>query len=232
MPPRRGTPLAERQRNTHPLKVMRPNLDDVRRALALTDFDAVSAWRQMAPQHRRLESLPAADGAARTAAVLLLLYPQGGQLVFVLTRRTEIVATHKGQISLPGGAQESGESPAQTAIRETCEEIGVCQADISLIGALTPLYVGVSGFQINPFVGYLPARPQISPDPVEVAETLEVPLSQLLDDSVKQVERWHLGGMDLDVPFYRISGYPVWGATAIILSEMEHRLRAALALSL
>lgn len=202
-------------------------LDDVRRALALPDFDVAGAWMRMVPRQRRLDRPPELNGEARGAAVLLLLYPAEKGLSFVLTRRTESVATHKGQVSLPGGAQESGEPLEQTALRETCEEIGVCAADITILGALSPLFVVVSDFQIHHFVGYVPERPDFHPDPVEVAELLEMPLADLLDDRIKALEQWTLGGMELDVLFYRVGDHPVWGATAIILSELEHRLRAA-----
>src|SRR5687768_16129785 len=103
----------------------------------------------MAPTHRRLDRAPEKSGTAREAAVLILLYPHQGMLHFALTRRTDTVATHKGQISLPGGAIEAGESPAEAALREACEEIGVCDG-VRIIGELTPLYVVVSDFEIHP----------------------------------------------------------------------------------
>jgi 8-oxo-dGTP pyrophosphatase MutT (NUDIX family) len=205
-----------------------PTLDDVRRALALTGFDHVAAWLRMAPRFRPLERPGDQPGVARNAGVLILLYPHNGALTFALTRRTESVATHKGQISLPGGAQEPGETLNQSALRETCEEIGVCLDETCLVGALTHLYLGVSDFDVYPFVGCVPERPDFRPDPVEVAGMLEFPLPLLIDDSIKETERWTLHGIEMGVPFYRLDGQVVWGATAIILSEFEMRLRTAL----
>lgn len=205
-----------------------PTLADVQRALSLPDFDVLAAWERMFPSLRPSGRLPEQNGQARPAGVLLLLYPSADMLTFALTRRTEHVATHKGQISLPGGAQEQDEHPRQTALRETCEELHVCLDEACLIGALTPLYVSASGFIIHPLVGYVPYRPSFEPDPVEVAEVLEVPLPLFLDDGIKTVERWNRYGREMDVPFYRIHGQTVWGATAIILSEFEGRLRSAL----
>lgn len=205
-----------------------PTLDDVRRALALTDFDNVAAWMRMAPRFRPLERPEDLSGTARLAGVLILLYPHAGALTFALTRRTEIVATHKGQISLPGGAQEPGETISQSALRETCEEIGVCLDETCLVGALTHLYLGVSDFDIYPFVGYVPQRPDFHPHVGEVASMLEFPLPLLVDDAIKETERWTLRGVEMDVPFYRLDGQIVWGATAIILSEFEVRLRMVL----
>lgn len=207
-----------------------PTLDDVRRALALPDFDYEHAWGRMAPRPRAMRRPPDLPGAVRPAGVLLLLYPRHGQLAFVLTRRSEDVASHKGQISLPGGSLEPGDrDPAETALRETCEEIDVCRADIEIVGALTPLYVIVSDFEIHPFVGYLPERPAFRPATLEVAQIIEMSLGDLIDPTVKVQERWNIRGYDLDVPFYRIDGQAVWGATAIILSEFEGRLASVLA---
>lgn len=200
-------------------------LDHLYRALALPDFDAAAAWLKMAPQPRPLERSVEKPGSAKTAGVLLIVYPDRDHLTFTLTRRTDNVASHKGQISLPGGAQEQGETTRQTALRETCEEIGLCLEDSNLIGVLTPIYVSVSDFEIHPFVARLDSHPQFNPDPIEVAEVLEAPLLSLLDDGLKERERWNLRGAEMDVPFYRINGQIVWGATAAILSELEWRLR-------
>jgi 8-oxo-dGTP pyrophosphatase MutT (NUDIX family) len=207
-----------------------PTLDDIRWALSLPGFDHLDAWLRMAPRpHHALHDLEGGSGQERGAGVLILLYPVDGRLTFVLTRRTETVATHRGQISLPGGAFEpQDETPGNTALRETCEELATCQGDIHLLGALTPLHVVVSGFVIHPFVAHIPYRPDFRPEPTEVAEVLEMPLADLLDDSIKVEERWDFRGYFRDIPFYRINGLPLWGATAIILSEFEMRLRAVL----
>lgn len=207
-----------------------PTTDDIRRALALGEFDHEHAWRQMAPRPRGFRRPSARPGEPRIAGVMLLLYPSASNgLTFVLTRRTESVGSHKGQISLPGGSIEPEDgSPVDTAIRETCEELAVCEADIALLGELTPLYVIVSDFVIHPIVGCVPARPDFVPQPAEVAEVIEVPLATLLDDSIKVTERWSRDGYEMDVPFYHVGSHAVWGATAIILSEFETRLRAVL----
>jgi 8-oxo-dGTP pyrophosphatase MutT (NUDIX family) len=181
----------------------------------------------MAPRPYR-ERL-AEDVRSREAGVMCLLFPQGDDLAFFLTRRTENVATHKGQISLPGGALEPGDATAvDAALRETCEELAVCRDDVQVLGSLTPLDTVTGGFRVTPVVGYLPARPHVELNPIEVAEVIVMPLSALLDDSIKVEERWEWRGMTLDVPFYRVDENIVWGVTATILSEFEARLRAAL----
>jgi 8-oxo-dGTP pyrophosphatase MutT (NUDIX family) len=203
-------------------------LEDVRCALTLADFDVEAAWGRMLPRPPRdLHHSLYQEGTGRPASVLVLLYPVEGGWWFVLTRRSEAVPNHKGQISLPGGAREPGETPLQTAIRETCEEVGICADEVHLIGSLTPLYVSVSDFEIQPFVGYLDKRPHFSANPVEVAGVIEMPLDKLLEESIKTTERWQFGEIERDVPFYRYEGQVIWGATAIMLSELEGRLRVA-----
>jgi hypothetical protein len=86
----------------------------------------------------------------------------------------------------------------------------------------------VSDFQIHPSVGFVPKRPDFQPDPVEVDSLLEMSVPTLLNDGIKTKERWTIRGMELDVPFYRMGEAVIWGATALILSEFEMRLRAIL----
>ncbi len=206
-------------------------LATVRRALALPGFDGQAAQLQMAPAPRPFERDPARSGLPRVAAVLVLLYPlEDGTLAFPLMKRNEYPGVHSGQISLPGGSAEAGETPEQTALRETCEEFGVCDG-VELLGLLTPLYVPPSDFEIHPVVGWSVARPVFQPDPREVAALLEIPLVHLLDDARKLTGNWELGsGIETPIRYYDLGESVVWGATAIILSEFEQRLRAALTL--
>ncbi len=201
-------------------------LEDVRHALALPDFDARAAQRRMAPQSRPFVS----DGSnPRLAGVLVLLYPDAQAcLQFVLIQRTEYPGVHSGQISLPGGRREGDEALQQTALREAEEEVGVPAADVEVLGKLASLYVPPSDFDIHPIVGYFPAHPTWRPEKSEVAEIIEVPLDLLLDDSVKEQETLNRDGVPIPILFYRVGRHKVWGATAIILSELEIRLRTAL----
>jgi 8-oxo-dGTP pyrophosphatase MutT (NUDIX family) len=201
-------------------------LAEVEEALEIGDFDALGAQQQMAPKPRQLVRLSERPGSPRLGSVLLLLYPRGEQLFFVLTLRTENVETHQGQISLPGGAQEAGETLADTALREAEEEIGVGRHDYVLIGRLASLYIPPSDFEIHPFVAYCPSEPEFITAPAEVAELLHVPVACLLAPSVHHHERWTIRGYEVMVPFYRLNGHTVWGATAMVLSEFEQRLRA------
>jgi 8-oxo-dGTP pyrophosphatase MutT (NUDIX family) len=126
---------------------------------------------------------------------------------------------HKGQISLPGGAREGDEPLEWTALRETYEELGVDPQSVEVLGVLTPLYIFPSDYCIIPYVAARPDRPTFVPDPVEVAEVLEVLLLTLLDPTIRREEEWVLHGTITRVPFYQIGEHKVWGATAMVLSE-------------
>ena len=201
-------------------------IEEVERALRAP----LPGWAAQARMGTRPRSTPAElghIGPPRQGAVLILLYPYEGQLYFPLTRRTDRVANHKGQISLPGGAQDPEDSSFwDTALRETFEEIGVEPARIRRIAALSVLYIPASHFEIYPFVGYVPARPCFAPDATEVAEIIEFPLQALLDPSIKDEETWSLHGRQTQVPFYRYGEHVIWGATAMVLSEFEVMLSA------
>ena len=157
---------------------------------------------------------------------MILLFPLATGLTFFLTRRTETVENHKGQISLPGGAQHVGETLEQTALRETSEELTVDAASVQFLGgSLTPVYIPVSGFRATPFVAYTPVRPRAVPEPGEVVEIIETPLNYILDERNIVEEVWEIRGHQTIVPFFNVNGSKVWGATAMILSEFAEMLR-------
>jgi 8-oxo-dGTP pyrophosphatase MutT (NUDIX family) len=157
---------------------------------------------------------------------LILLFPGDEGLSLVLTRRAEHPHdVHSGQISLPGGSQEPGETPLETALREANEEVGFA-GDAEILGTLTPIYIPPSDFRVVPVVAYSATHPAWAIDPAEVASVIECPLETLLDDRLKVVEDWDLRGYQMRVPWYDIQHNQVWGATAIMLSELEQRLRA------
>jgi 8-oxo-dGTP pyrophosphatase MutT (NUDIX family) len=176
---------------------------------------------QMAPEPRP-GTMPVSelDRGCRRAGVLVLLYPDAGELCLVLTRRTEQLASHQGQISFPGGALQAGESARQAALREAEEEIGVAAAGLDLLGELSPLYIPASDFCVYPLVAFAASRPSFVPNPDEVAEVIEAPLARLLDPATRCEETWPWRGAPRRVPFYAIGEHKVWGATAMMLCEL------------
>lgn len=177
----------------------------------------------MAP-HPRLTWDPAQfpDGG-RDAAALLLLYLHGGEWHLPLTVRGSELRRHTGQVSLPGGRVDPGESIEAAALRETAEEIGVGPDALRLIGRLTPVTIPVSGYVLHPVVGIAGARPDFRPAVWEVARLVEVPLAELRDRSVVQRERRTREAegrtIDVDTPYFALGGEKVWGATAMVLAE-------------
>lgn len=198
----------------------------VRQALSLRDFDARAAHYYMLPTDRNRQRPPELPGQPRVGGVLLLLYSYQQTMHLVLTRRRDDLTSHAGQISFPGGKQEPGETAVQAALRETEEEIGVSTREISILGELTRIYIPPSDYEVHPFVGWMNGgkRPTFVPEPGEVAEILEVPLTHLLNPETREVGPIPVRGAMYTVPYYNVNGHKVWGATAIMLSEFLARL--------
>ena len=200
--------------------VYEPSLAAIRQALG-RPLPGQAAQIRMSTRPRLGLDVRAPGHRPRQGGVLVLLYSKDGRLHFPLTRRTETLEDHKGQISLPGGAREGDELLEWTALRETHEELGVDPRSVQVLGALTPLYIFPSDYCITPYVAARSDRPTFVPDPFEVAEVLEVPLLALLDPTIRREEEWLLHGTMTRVPFYQIGEHKVWGATAMVLSEFS-----------
>jgi len=158
----------------------------------------------------------------RIAAVLILQFQRAGESYIVLTKRTENVSTHKGQISLPGGNREPQDATLlETALRETQEEIGIARERLKVIGQLDGVYTAGGNFSISPFIAQLDGPPSFSPYPREVAEVIELPLS-IFDEPCLFWEEERIGPGDEPrrrVFFFRYAGHVIWGATARILKD-------------
>lgn len=173
------------------------------------------------------------NSPSKEASVLVLLYEHAGELYFFLTRRTETVATHKGQISLPGGGREGQESLQETALREAREELDIDTGQVEILGApLTPLFIPISGFWVTAFVGYYCCdEPQPRASAGEVYEILPTRLADLLDENNVSREEWEFRGYPVMVPFFKLHNNKVWGATAMMLSEFAALLRESVSVS-
>jgi 8-oxo-dGTP pyrophosphatase MutT (NUDIX family) len=158
----------------------------------------------------------------RTSAVLVGLYEEGAQTHVVLTRRSDRLRSHSGEVSFPGGGQDDGETLWETALREAHEEIGL-RAPVREMGELDHLRTVSSNSAIVPFVAELPdGRPDLVANPAEVDAILLVPLSELLLDEVYREERWRWPhqGATRPMHFFELVGDTVWGATARMLVQL------------
>jgi 8-oxo-dGTP pyrophosphatase MutT (NUDIX family) len=172
----------------------------------------------MAPQPRR-EWPPGFNPARiRNAAGLLLVTSNAGEAEIVLTVRAHTLR-HAGQVSLPGGVVELGETFEQAALREAGEEVGLDPIGVRLEGPLTPLDIPVSGFRLHPIVATMDVRPPLRPSDGEVARILETTVEELLAPGTVVWRKMQRSGATFDYPAFALHGVEVWGATAMVLAE-------------
>jgi 8-oxo-dGTP pyrophosphatase MutT (NUDIX family) len=164
----------------------------------------------------------------KRAAVLVPLVERDGALHVLLTQRTDHLSNHAGQISFPGGrAEETDSSPIETALRESAEEIGLDRKHVEIVGVL-PEHVTGTGYRVTPIVGIVAPPFELSADPNEVAEIFEVPLAFLMDGMNHQRLSYELPEGKGRRSFYAMpyESYFIWGATAAMLRNLFHFLRA------
>jgi 8-oxo-dGTP pyrophosphatase MutT (NUDIX family) len=156
---------------------------------------------------------------ARAAAVMLLLFRRDGRWHLPLTLRPASLMRHAGQVSLPGGAVDIGETAANAALRELNEELGV-DTDVELLGQLADCYVFASDFRITPWVATVAFEPQWQPHEREVQGVVELPLNELFDQHSLGTTTIERGPLVFRAPCLQVGSACVWGATAVILSEL------------
>ena len=164
----------------------------------------------------------------KRAAVLMLVYPGEEGAALSLIRRNSYKGVHSSQIAFPGGKIEADDaSPLYAALRETEEEIGVDRGTVEVVAPLSPVYIPPSNFCVSPFLGYCHSRPFFIPDPREVSEIIEMPLSVLLDDRTIRIQQMPTSYSEsIEVPCFVFDEYEVWGATAMMLSELRDVLKS------
>lgn len=161
---------------------------------------------------------------ARQAAALALIYEDGDdaqpRVRLPLTLRAASLPHHAGQISLPGGAVDEGESIEAAALREAHEEIGVAPGDVRVLGRLTPVHVLVSNFALYPVIGVSARRPGFAAHAPEVDRIIEIDLARLCDSSCLRTGVRLRDGVRVNYPYFDLEGLQVWGATAMVLAEL------------
>lgn len=190
--------------------------DNIQSALQKNLPGSVS-HEKMLPPKRRLEVVKENFKNLKHSSVLLLLFEDKTELNACLIKRTNNMKHHAGQIALPGGRIEKGETALATALRETYEEIGINKEQIKILGSLSELYVAVSGFLIHPFVGWLEKKPEFIICKNEVEKVILFPIMKY-KNVFEQEELQTISGK-LNVPCIHFNGETIWGATAMILSE-------------
>ncbi len=156
--------------------------------------------------------------------MLVPLFEEDGQLRVILTRRSDELRTHKGQVAFPGGRIEAGETPWQAACREAKEEVGLDLDLVNYLGVLDPVDTVSSGMYVLPCVAGLKRRPQLVPN-VEVSRVFDVALSDLCLPGVGRKERWVSPARgEVEVFFFELQGETIWGATAQMLVDLLSRI--------
>ena len=185
----------------------------------------------MAPLLRKKGVSSVEKENAKTASVLVLFYPHLQSVYVPFILRASYEGTHSSQISFPGGKFDAEDVDLRnTAIREAKEEIGVHPEKIKILGKLTPLYIPPSNFLVHPFVGYTNERPDFSIDKNEVESLIEVDIVDFLDESkikMKPIIHRSTGAL-MDTPYFDIHNQVIWGATAMMISELKIILHEAL----
>lgn len=214
------------------------------------ELPGAASHLKMAPAHRldEFRAIRDKDFNPRLSAVLVLLYPDdagstkpAGQTSFVdapssensspplstlkivFIRRGEYVGIHSGQIAFPGGRYEDDDADlCETAMREAEEEIGVSRDSYEIIGQLTDLYVPPSNFLVRAFVAYASRRPSYIPDPREVQEVIELDFSHFFNSTNIKVKDFpaHNSLNNTSAPYFDVEGVTIWGATAMMLTEL------------
>lgn len=163
----------------------------------------------------------------KKSSVCLLLYEKENAPCFVLIKRPSTHKYHASQIALPGGSCDDNETYEQTAIRELYEETGISIAPGNILGRLTPLYIPVSNFYIQPIVACLQHLPDFKPHDKEVDALIEYRLADILNESIVNETTVNLTtGIKIKAPYFDVQGHILWGATAMLLSEVKQLLIA------
>lgn len=193
---------------------------------------AETAHAIMSPPERKdmMKMIDLEVNKPRLAAVMMLFYPRNEKTHLVLIVRNSYPGVHSSQIAFPGGKVEAyDESLIETALRETEEEIGILPNQITVVRQFSNVYIPPSNFLVAPFLGYSRKALIFRPDPAEVAGIIELPLDQFLDEQTVVLSKMATSySVSIDVPAFKINDHLVWGATAMMMSELKEILKKVL----
>lgn len=187
------------------------------------------AQNKMSPNVRFTGKIIPNRDEIRESSVLILLYMKDNQLHIPFTQRPKYNGAHSGQISLPGGKVEpQDKNLLETALRETHEEIGVTSENLQILGSLTPTYIPNSNFNVTPYIAYTKELPTFIPDSYEVEKIIEAPLNDLISPEALDIFIRTINGHNIKAPYFNINNHQIWGATAMIISELKEIINTLL----
>ncbi len=158
----------------------------------------------------------------KPGSVLILLHEEAGSIKFPLIKRPQYLGAHSGQVSLPGGKAEAGETSIETALREGEEEIGIRASAVKVLGTLSEFFVMPSNFMVTPVIGFVEGSPQFKGDQHEVERILQGSMQDLLKaDAIREKEILAAGRFKMWAPHFEVEHEIVWGATAMMLNELR-----------
>ena len=199
-------------------------IDQLRKALQ-QELPGQRAQFKMAPKERILgKAARLLNPNAKLSAVLCMIYPINGRPHTLLTLRNSYGGVHSAQVSFPGGKQDPADPTLMaTALREAEEEVRATVKEEQVLGELTEMYIPPSGYLIHPFIAALDDRPGFRKDVREVHTLIEIPIDLLLDDAIvkRKKIKVSMGNLRLSYPYFDVYGHTVWGATAMMLSELK-----------
>ncbi|SMO32908.1 8-oxo-dGTP pyrophosphatase MutT, NUDIX family [Saccharicrinis carchari] len=190
------------------------------------DLPGAVAQNKMSPNVRLTSNTLANYSTTRESGVLILLYIKNNELYIPFIQRPEYKGAHSAQVSLPGGKFEPYDNTLKdTALRETWEEIGVKPDRMQIVGNLSPIYIPNSNFNVMPYVAYVAECPTFTPDAFEVDYIIEAKLLELMAPETVQTFVKNINGHTIKAPFFNINNCKIWGATAMIISELKEIIR-------
>jgi 8-oxo-dGTP pyrophosphatase MutT (NUDIX family) len=169
----------------------------------------------------KLKLMSEPNEKTRKSAILILFYPYQDEIYLPLILRPAYDGVHGGQMAFPGGGiEKEDENLNRTALRESQEEIGIKAIDITVLGQMTELFIPPSNFTVLPVIGFISYRPDFYPDAREVDKMFEISLNEIQNPAIISRKIINVRGYDIDAPHYNIQENVVWGATAMMVSEL------------